>query len=79
MKLRLAAMALGFVSLVFWFFGGPNFGWTRTSVENWQVDPVTQIQFPIIEKRFNPGIDFLAVCLTGAGALFALSFWPRRD
>lgn len=78
-KLRLAAASVAFVSLVFWFFGGPNWGWTKTTVEKWQVDPVTQIEYPVIEKRFNPGLDLLAASLAGAVALFGISLLARRD
>lgn len=78
-KLRLLALAVAFAGVVFWFFGGPHFGWTKTTVEIWKVDPVTEIKFPEIEKRFIPGVDFLAGCLFAAGALSALSFCvPRR-
>lgn len=77
-KLRLAAAAVAFVSLVFWLFGGPNLGWTKTTVEKWQVDPVTQIEYPVIEKRFNPGLDVLAASMAGSAALFGVSFLARR-
>ena len=77
-KLRLLGLAIGFGGFVFWFFGGPHFGWTKTTVEIWKVDPITEIQFPEIQKRFVPGMDFLAVCVIAAGALSALSFCVRR-
>ena len=77
-KLRLLALAVGFAGFVFWFFGGPNLGWTKTTVEIWQIDPVTEIKFPVIEKRFVPGIDFLAACILGAAVLSGLSFAARR-
>jgi len=78
-KLRLLGFAVAFVGVAFWFFGGPHFGWTKTTVEVWKVDPVTEIKFPEIEKRFIPGVDFLAACLIAGGALSALSFCaPRR-
>jgi hypothetical protein len=78
-KLRLIALAVAFLSLAFWFFGGPNWGWTKTTVVNWQVDAVTEIHYPIIEKRFIPGVDVLALALIAAAALFGGSFWARRN
>jgi hypothetical protein len=42
-------------------------------------DPVTDIEFPVIEKRFSPGIDVLAAAFLVAGALIISSvFVPRR-
>ncbi len=77
-KLRLLAVAIGFLGAVFWFFGGPNLGWTKTTVEIWKLDPVTEIKYPVIEKRFLPGVDFLAGCVLVAGALSVFSFCARR-
>lgn len=77
-KLRLTALAVGFAGLVFWFFGGPNLGWTKTSVTHMQKDSVTEIEYPVIEKKFIPGIDFLGVCVVGAGLLWSVSFLFRR-
>ena len=77
-KVRLAASAFAFISVAFWFFGGPNLGWTRTSIEKWQVDPVTQIEYPVIEKRFVPGLDLLATCLIGAGLIAGATLWRRN-
>ena len=53
-------------------------GWTKTSVTRWQKDPVTEIDGPVIEKKFVPGIDLLALCLAGALALFVVSLFVSR-
>ena len=76
--LRLAALATALVSAVFWLFGGPNLGWTKTSVERWQRDPVTEIDYPVIEPRFLPGVDFLAAGLAVAVLLLGASFLGRK-
>ena len=64
--LRLAALAVAVVTVALWFFGGPNRGWTKTSVPVPEVDPVLG-SYERWEKRFVPGVDFLA-----AGS------WARR-
>jgi len=77
-KLKLLALAIASLGIVFWFFGGPHLGWTKTSIEVWKVDPVTEIKFPEIRKKFIPGIDFLSGVLLAAGSCWAVSFFVRR-
>lgn len=77
-KLQLAAAALAFVSAVVWFFGGPNFGWTKTTVTHMLIDPVTELEYPQTERRFLPGIDFLAACWIFAAAIAGSSLLIRR-
>ena len=48
-------------------------GVTKTTVTRWQRDPVTEIDGPVVEKKFVPGLDLVAVCLTCALALFIAS------
>ena len=76
--LRLAALAVALVTLAFWFFGGPNLGWTKTSVDRIELDPVTGLEGRFPEKRFVPGVDFLAVVLLGAAGLVGTSFLFRK-
>jgi len=77
-KLRVAAMLLALVVLAVWFFGGPNVGWTKTSVPHKVKDPVTELEVDVFEKQFVPGIDFLGAGLGAAGLLGAGSFFFRR-
>ena len=77
-KLQWVALGLAAVSVAGWLALGANRGWTKTSVTRWQKDPVTEIEGPIVEKQFVPGIDLLAVCLAGTLALFIVSlFMPK--
>lgn len=74
--LKLAGLGVVFVTVVFWFFGGMNTGWTKTTVTTMAVDPVTQLDYPVVEKRFVPGVDFVAAgaaagLLLLGGSLFA--------
>lgn len=71
--LRVAALFLFVLGAGFWFFGGPNPGWTRTSVPVVTVDPVTELEVTRWEKRFVPGVDFLAATVAGCSLLLAAS------
>ena len=76
--LRIGALAIMLFSLALWFFGGPNLGWTKTSVDRIQKDPVTDLEGHFPEKRFVPGVDFLAASLGMAGLLAGSSLFFRK-
>jgi hypothetical protein len=76
--LRLGALALVLVSLALWFFGGPNMGWTKTSVDRIEKDAVTGLEGHFPEKRFVPGVDFLGASFVAAGFLVGISFLFRK-
>jgi len=76
--LRLSALALVLVSAALWFFGGPNLGWTKTSVHRIEKDPVTGLEGHFPEKRFFPGVDFLGGSFLAAGLLAASSLLARK-
>jgi len=76
--LRVGALALAVFSLLLWLLLGANRGWTKTTRTRWQKDPVTEIDGPVIEKAFLPGVDFLAVGLVGALTLFILSLFASK-
>ncbi len=71
----LGLVALAAVFAV-WLALGADRGWTKTSVATMHTDEVTGIDYPVIENRFVPGIDFLALGSLGAFALVAVSFFP---
>ena len=72
--LRIAALFVLLVAVAFWFFGGANPGWTKTSVAHFVKDPVTGLEAPVYEDRFVPGLDFLAAGFAAAGVTAAVSF-----
>lgn len=76
--LRVIAMLLALAVLAFWCFGGPNPGWTKTSVPHKRVDPVTQLEVNDYEPQFVPGVDFLAAGLAVSALIAASSFLFRK-
>ena len=76
--LRIAALLMALGVTAFWFFSGPNLGWTKNSVTHMVKDPVTEIEGPVYEKRFVPGIDFLGGGLVAAMLVAGVSFFFRK-
>jgi len=77
--LRLGALMLALVVIALWFFGGFNTGRTLTSLPVTVINEQTEKEEVIHEKRFLPGIDFLAIGLAGSAALVATSFAFRKN
>ena len=75
MRRILQWFALGLAATIVagWLAFGDNRIWTRTTVTRWQKDPVTEIDGPVVEKKFVPGLDLLAVGLASALTLFVVS------
>jgi hypothetical protein len=76
--LRVSALFAAIVVAALWFFGGANLGWTKDSVSHPEKDPVTGLEAQVIEKRWVPGVDFLAMGLAAAAALVGASFLAPR-
>lgn len=76
--LRLAALFVVLVTLVLWLFGGPNTGFTKTSEMVKTIDPVTEQEIITWEKRFLPGVEFLAAGLLSGAMVFGASFFFGR-
>jgi hypothetical protein len=76
---RLAGLGLLALGAALWFFGGPNLGWTKTTVPVEQIEEVTKLKQITWEKRFVPGVDFLGATVLLAGACGGLSFFfPKK-
>jgi len=75
--LRLVALALVIGALAYWFAAGVNRGWTKTSVPVKTVDDVTGIEGVTYQKKFVPGVDFLAVAVGCAALCAGVSFLFR--
>ena len=76
--LQWVALGLAVSAVAGWLALGAHRGWTKTTVTRWQKDPITEIDGPVIEKQFVPGIDLLAVSLTAALALFVASLFASK-
>ena len=76
--LRVSALCVALGSGGFWILGGANRGWTKTTVTRWELDAVTGINGPVTERKFVPGVEFLAGGFAGAVVLFGLSLAGRK-
>lgn len=72
--LQLAALGLVLATLAGWLATGAHRGWTKTSVTETRLDPVTEIEFPVERKRFVMGVELLAAGWLAALALAGGSF-----
>jgi hypothetical protein len=76
-SLRLMAAILIVGAIAFWAAAGANRGWTKTRVPVKVVDQTTGLEGVQWQKKFVPGVDFLAAALLGAGVLTGISFFCR--
>jgi len=70
--LRLLALAILLAAIGYWFAAGANRGWTKTSVPIKTVDDVTGIEGVTYQKKFIPGVEFLAAA--GVASLLCAGF-----
>jgi hypothetical protein len=76
--LRILAVLIALAAIGYWFAAGANRGWTKTSVAQKTVDEITGIEGITYDKKFVPGVDFVAAGLGGAVVLAGLSFLFRN-
>jgi hypothetical protein len=72
--LRVAAVLLAMICVAAWLARGANRGWTKTTRTHMEKDPVTEIEFPAVEKYFSPGVEALGAGLLFCAALAGVSF-----
>lgn len=76
---RLSALLVALITIGLWGRGGFHRGWTRTSVLRERPDPVVpELTERTWEKRFVPGVDFLAGGALAATLLLGGSCFCRR-
>lgn len=76
--LRIIALIIVAGGAVYWAAAGANRGWTKTTRTHMARDAVTEIEYPVVEKHFSPGIDLLAGSIFVAAALAVGSFVMSR-
>jgi hypothetical protein len=76
--LRIAAALIVVCGLIYWAAAGANRGWTKTTRDRMQKDPITEIEYSVPEKHFYPGVDALAAMFLVAGALAISSLFVSR-
>lgn len=76
--LRVMAVVLALAVLGAWLARGANRGWTKTTETLLVKDPVTEIEYPAVQKRFVPGVEFLSAGLLVSLVLFGISFVVRE-
>ena len=68
-------MVLGLASIALWLALGANRGWTKVTETRWEKDPTADnMDYPVTEKKFRPGVDALGVGLFVSAALAGISF-----
>ena len=76
--IRTVALLLMLTAVIAWAGAGANRGWTKTSVPVKTMDEITGIEAITYEKRFVPGVDFLAGALVISLGLFGVSMLFQR-
>lgn len=75
---RALAILVFSASLIGWSCTGFNKGWTKTSVQVWHYDEITEISYPTTVNRFVPGVDLLGGSLALSLLLFGVSYIFRK-
>ncbi len=78
MTFRWLALVVLAAALAVWLARGANRGWTKTSVPIRKLDEVTGIEGIEYQKRFVPGVDFLAGSFIVAGLAGVVSFFFKK-
>ena len=72
--IRLIALAVFIATSLFWLTKGAHTGWSKRYVSTTHIDPVTEIEYPVNEPKFVPGVDFLGGSLAIVAIIFGTSF-----
>jgi hypothetical protein len=75
--LRLFALAVLIAALGYWLATGANRGWNKNKIPVKTVDDVTGIESVTYEKKFIPGVEFLALAGAASVLCVGISFLFR--
>lgn len=76
--LRAAGVLIVLFVFCFWAAKGYHRGWTQHRVQVMKLDPITEIEYPVFEDRFVPGLDYLGAGVFAGLLLFGVTFIPGR-
>ena len=77
--LQILAVLIVVATVFIWALKGSNAGWTKTQVQVWTVDEITEIRSPEWKNQFVPGADFLCSGLLVATGLAVASRFIRTN
>jgi hypothetical protein len=78
LTLKFFGLLCAVCTIAFWLLCGTDRGWSKTSLAIKKTDEITGIEYPVLEKRFIPGIDFLGAGLLGSALSAGLGFLPTK-
>ena len=83
-SLQILSLLVMVSTMGIWIATGSNRGWTKTSVAVRTLDDVTGIEGISYQKKFLPGVDFLAAgtltaIFLGTGSLFFRKSSPTNN
>lgn len=76
--LLILGLAISIGGTTAWVLLGANTGWTKTRVMRTELDPITEIEQPIWDEKFLPGVDFLVTADVVGGVLIVASLLGRK-
>lgn len=75
---RLFSLFTLLATVLFWYVRGAHTGWSQSYTTRMEIDPVTEISYPVKTEKFVPGVDFLSLSILVSLSVFGSSFLFRR-
>lgn len=72
--LRILAALLALFTLMVWLTTGAHTGWTKTQVTVMEIDPITELEYPVTTDKFVAGVEVLGGGIVLSLVLLAGSF-----
>jgi hypothetical protein len=73
-SLRVLASLTAISVVGLWLITGAHTGWTKTKVTEMEIDPITEIEYPVTEDKFVAGVEVLGGGLLLTVLLIGVSF-----
>jgi hypothetical protein len=75
---RILSLLILLTTVLSWLFRGAHTGWSQSYTTRMEIDPITEIEYPVKTEEFVPGVDFLGLSILVSLGFFGLSFLLRR-